>query len=74
MRTVPPGPLLPPRHARTGLPRQAAEHLIAVAAMSDFGLGRRELLWQLGLLLPSVDGEVSRLVRRRPQRSLNPAG
>ena len=37
---------------RTGLPRLAAEHLIAVGAMSELGLGRRELLWQLGLLLP----------------------
>jgi len=37
---------------RTGMPRTAAEHLVAVGALSDFGLGRRELLWQLGLLLP----------------------
>ena len=37
---------------RTGLPRAAAEHLIAVGALAELGLGRRELLWQLGLLLP----------------------
>jgi error-prone DNA polymerase len=35
---------------RTGLPRNAAEHLISVGALAEFGLGRRELLWQLGLL------------------------
>ncbi len=38
---------------RTGLPRAAAESLITVGALSELGLGRRELLWQLGLLLPS---------------------
>ena len=32
------------------MPRDAAEHLITVGAMAEFGLGRRELLWQLGLL------------------------
>ncbi len=37
---------------RTGLPRASAENLIAVGALAEFGLGRRELLWQLGLLLP----------------------
>ena len=37
---------------RTGLPRAAAEHLIAIGACSEFGLRRREFLWQLGLLLP----------------------
>ncbi|MCA1644274.1 MAG: error-prone DNA polymerase [Chloroflexi bacterium] len=36
---------------RTGMPRNAAEHLISVGAMAEFGLGRRELLWQLGLLI-----------------------
>jgi error-prone DNA polymerase len=35
---------------RTGMPRAAAEHLIGVGALAEFGLGRRELLWQLGLL------------------------
>jgi error-prone DNA polymerase len=41
---------------RTGLHRAAAENLIAVGALSEFGLGRRELLWQLGLLLPGGSG------------------
>src|SRR5205823_14146075 len=35
---------------RTNMPRSAAEHLITVGALAEFGLGRRELLWQLGLL------------------------
>ena len=43
---------LPDLLRRTGLPRRAAESLIAVGALGDFGLSRRELLWQLGLLLP----------------------
>ena len=44
---------------RTGLPRTAAEKLIAVGAMSDFGLGRRDLLWQLGLLAPAATSTAS---------------
>jgi error-prone DNA polymerase len=36
---------------RTSMPRNAAEHLITVGALAEFGLGRRELLWQLGLLI-----------------------
>ncbi|HEX2183991.1 MAG TPA: OB-fold nucleic acid binding domain-containing protein, partial [Chloroflexota bacterium] len=43
---------------RTGLPRPAAEHLIAVGALSEFGLSRRELLWQLGLLTPGIGCQV----------------
>ena len=35
---------------RTGLPRQATEHLIRIGAFDGFGMTRRELLWQLGLL------------------------
>jgi error-prone DNA polymerase len=34
---------------RTGVPRAAVEHLILAGAFDDFGLERRELLWQLGL-------------------------
>ena len=45
---------LPDLLRRTGLPRKAAEHLISVGALAEFGLGRRELLWQLGLLVPST--------------------
>jgi error-prone DNA polymerase len=36
--------------ARTALARAPVESLIAVGALADLGLGRRELLWQLGLL------------------------
>src|SRR5947208_3362678 len=43
---------LPDLLRRTGMPRTAAEHLITVGALAEFGLGRRELLWQLGLLIP----------------------
>lgn len=35
---------------RTGLRREAAESLIRAGAFDDFGLNRRELLWQLGLV------------------------
>ena len=45
---------------RTGLPRAVAENLIAVGALSELGLGRRELLWQLGLLLPGQLGRTRR--------------
>ncbi|HET6315704.1 MAG TPA: hypothetical protein VFG86_04550, partial [Chloroflexota bacterium] len=43
---------LPDLLRRTGMPRAAAEHLITIGALAEFGLGRRELLWQLGLLIP----------------------
>jgi error-prone DNA polymerase len=43
---------------RTCIPRTAAEYLISVGALSDLGLNRRELLWQLGLLMP--DGQTAR--------------
>ena len=42
---------LPDLLRRTGMPRPAAEHLITVGALAEFGLGRRELQWQLGLLI-----------------------
>jgi error-prone DNA polymerase len=45
---------LPDLLRRTSMPRNAAEHLITVGALAEFGLGRRELLWQLGLLVPSA--------------------
>jgi error-prone DNA polymerase len=35
---------------RTGLQRAAIENLIAIGAFDRFGLARRELLWQLGLI------------------------
>jgi error-prone DNA polymerase len=43
---------LPDLLRRSPLSRQAAENLIMVGALAEFGLARRELLWQLGLLLP----------------------
>jgi error-prone DNA polymerase len=41
---------LPDLLRRTALPRNIAENLISVGALAEFGIGRRELLWQLGLL------------------------
>ncbi len=63
---------LPDLLRRTGLPRQAAENLIAVGALGDFGLSRRELLWQLGLLLPQSRPATRgrRPVNRRRQLAL----
>ena len=45
------GPFLSLFHCvqRTGLSRRALENLIRVGAFEQFGLNRRELLWQLGL-------------------------
>ena len=51
---------LPDLLRRTGMPRKAAEHLITVGALAEFGLGRRELLWQLGLLVPGSGFRVPR--------------
>lgn len=62
---------LPDLLRRTGLPRKAAEHLISVGALAEFGLGRRELLWQLGLLLPS-DGPRATDRPVRPGRPRQP--
>jgi error-prone DNA polymerase len=42
------------------MPRHAAEHLITVGALAEFGLGRRELRWQLGLLIPARASGVSK--------------
>jgi error-prone DNA polymerase len=52
---------LPDVLRRTGMPRNAAEHLISIGALAEFGLGRRELLWQLGLLI----GETTTLQHQR---------
>ncbi len=41
---------------RTELPRLAVENLISVGALADIGMNRRELLWQLGLLVPQGQG------------------
>ena len=48
---------------RTGLSREATTNLIRIGAFDDFGLNRRELIWQLGLL---ADG-LQRAVLDRPQ-------
>ena len=37
---------------RAPLAREAVENLVVVGAFDDFGLGRREALWQLGLFVP----------------------
>ncbi len=39
---------------RTGLRREAVESLVRVGAFDEFGLNRRELLWQLGLQGPGL--------------------
>jgi len=59
---------LPDLLRRTGMPRNAAEHLISVGALAEFGLGRRELLWQIGLLVPSTQ-KVGRAQAGRPVRA-----
>ncbi len=40
---------------RARLDRAEAEALIRAGSLDDFGLPRRELLWQLGLLVPGAD-------------------
>jgi error-prone DNA polymerase len=56
---------LPDLLRRTGMPRNAAEHLITVGALAEFGMGRRELLWQLGLLMPSTNAQRTPRTARR---------
>jgi error-prone DNA polymerase len=41
---------------RTWLPRRLVENLIQAGAMDDWGVPRRELIWQLGLLPEEMDG------------------
>ncbi len=48
---------------RTGLSREATTNLIRIGAFDGFGLNRRELIWQLGLL---ADG-LQRAVLDRPR-------
>ncbi|HEU0167801.1 MAG TPA: DNA polymerase III subunit alpha, partial [Chloroflexota bacterium] len=62
---------LPDFLRRVPAPRSTIEHLIAVGAMSEFGLARRELLWQLGLLSPDAPSAPSLRPRKsRPQLPL----
>ena len=57
---------LPDLLRRVEVPRNVAEHLITVGALSEFGIGRRELLWQLGLLVPAISvGRPSTSTRTR---------
>ncbi len=44
---------------RTGVTSRIAERLIVVGALGELGLARRELLWQLGLLLPDTAGSAA---------------
>ncbi len=62
---------LPDFLRRINIPRQVVEHLIAIGALGEFGLSRRELLWQLGLLLPqSPSAPTLRPRKSRPQLPL----
>jgi len=62
---------LPDFLRRVNIPRRVCEHLITVGALSEFGLSRRELLWQLGLLLPeSLTAPALRPRKSRPQLPL----
>ena len=60
---------------RTEIPYGIAEKLISVGAMGEFGMSRRELLWQLGLLVPQsyasdlASGEGAQA--RGPRRGIN---
>jgi error-prone DNA polymerase len=59
------------RRAPPGLSRNAFDHLVWVGACDDFGLTRRELLWQVGLWLgPTKDRDPKR-VRRQLELPLN---
>jgi len=48
---------------RTGLSQEASTNLVRIGAFDDFGLNRRELLWQLGLFA----GGFARAELRRPR-------
>ncbi len=48
---------------RTGLSRRATTNLVRVGAFDAFGLNRRELIWQLGLL----GGGLAQAALRRPK-------
>ena len=59
------------RRTPPGLTRNAFDHLVWVGACDDFGLTRRELLWQVGLWLgPKEDRDPTR-VRRQLELPLN---
>ncbi|MCC6237397.1 MAG: error-prone DNA polymerase [Dehalococcoidia bacterium] len=53
---------------RTGISRQAVEALVRVGACDDFGLNRRELLWQLGLFWGGMQQAALSVPRERQLR------
>jgi error-prone DNA polymerase len=59
------------RRAPVGLTRNAFDHLVWVGACDDFGLTRRELLWQVGLWLGPKEDRDPRRVRRQLELPLN---
>jgi error-prone DNA polymerase len=59
------------RRAPSGLTRNAFDHLAWVGACDDFGLTRRELLWQVGLWLGPKEDRDPRRVRRQLELPLN---
>jgi error-prone DNA polymerase len=59
------------RRAPGGLTRNALDHLVWVGACDDFGLTRRELLWQVGLWLGPKEDRDPRRVRRQLELPLN---
>jgi error-prone DNA polymerase len=59
------------RRAPAGLTRNAFDHLVWVGACDDFGLTRRELLWQVGLWLGPKEDRDPKRVRRQLELPLN---
>jgi error-prone DNA polymerase len=59
------------RRTPAGLTRNAFDHLVWVGACDDFGLTRRELLWQVGLWLGPKEDRDPKRVRRQLELPLN---
>lgn len=59
------------RRAPPGLSRNAFDHLVWVGACDEFGLTRRELLWQVGLWLGPKEDRDPKRVRRQLELPLN---
>jgi error-prone DNA polymerase len=59
------------RRAPPGLTRNAFDHLVWVGACDEFGLTRRELLWQVGLWLGPKEDRDPKRVRRQLELPLN---
>ncbi len=55
---------------RVPLRREAVRHLIAADACQDFGMQRREMIWQLGLFIPSRSSSKGRR-HKTPGRQLS---